>query len=98
MYLLEQVSYSLLIFFCGMFITVEGFDRTGIPSSLWNLMEPYAGINHVSGITVLALVILLLSNLVSNLPTGMLMSLFSSSCLSFLIHVSLFYIVLSFVK
>ena len=54
MYLLVQVSYSLLIFFCGMFITVEGFDRTGIPSSLWNLMEPYAGINHVSGITVLA--------------------------------------------
>ncbi|KAM3730027.1 hypothetical protein ACB098_12G057100 [Castanea mollissima] len=66
---LEKVSYSLLIFFCGMFITVEGFDSTGIPSSLWDLMEPYAGINRVSGIAVLALVILVLSNLVSNLPT-----------------------------
>ncbi|KAM3682219.1 hypothetical protein ACJW31_12G057000 [Castanea mollissima] len=66
---LEKVSYSLLIFFCGMFITVEGFDRTGIPSSLWDLMEPYAGINRVSGIAVLALVILVLSNLASNLPT-----------------------------
>ncbi|KAK7845561.1 silicon efflux transporter lsi2 [Quercus suber] len=67
---LEKVSYSLLIFFCGMFITVEGFDKTGIPSSLWDLMEPYAGINRVSGIAVLALVILVLSNLVSNLPTS----------------------------
>nr|POF03072.1 putative transporter arsb [Quercus suber] len=70
---LEKVSYSLLIFFCGMFITVEGFDKTGIPSSLWDLMEPYAGINRVSGIAVLALVILVLSNLVSNLPTILLL-------------------------
>ncbi|KAK9994531.1 hypothetical protein SO802_024234 [Lithocarpus litseifolius] len=70
---LEKVSYSLLIFFCGMFITVEGFDRTGIPSSLWDLMEPYARINRVSGIAVLALVILVLSNLVSNLPTVLLL-------------------------
>ncbi|XP_061947122.1 silicon efflux transporter LSI2-like isoform X3 [Populus nigra] len=33
---LEKVSYSLLVFFCGMFITVDGFNRTGIPSSLWS--------------------------------------------------------------
>ena len=84
MYHLEQVSYSLLIFFCGMFVTVEGFDKTRIPSSLWDHMEPYVRINRVSGIAVLALVILVLSNLVSNLPMGMLMSLFSSSCLPFL--------------
>ncbi len=75
--LLEQVPYSILVFFCGMFITVEGFDKTGIPSALWDLMEPYAGINQVSGIAVLALVILVLSNLVSNVLTGMFMSLFS---------------------
>ena len=84
MYLLKQVSYPLLIFFCGMFVTIEGFDKTRIPSSLWDLMEPYVRINRVSGIAVLALDILVLSNLVLNLPTGMLMSLFSSSCLHFL--------------
>ena len=56
---------------------MEGFDKTGIPSALWDLMEPYAGINQVSGIAVLALVILVLSNLVSNVSTGMFMSLFS---------------------
>ncbi|WRX17343.1 Citrate transporter-like domain - like 4 [Theobroma cacao] len=67
---LEKVSYSLLIFFCGMFITVDGFNKSGIPSTLWNLMEPYAKINHVSGIAILAIVILGLSNLASNVPTA----------------------------
>ncbi|GKU89284.1 hypothetical protein SLEP1_g3441 [Rubroshorea leprosula] len=66
---LEKVSYSLLIFFCGMFITVDGFNKTGIPSKIWDLMEPHSKINHVSGIAVLAIVILLMSNLASNVPT-----------------------------
>lgn len=65
-----QVSYSLLVFFCGMFITVDGFNKTGIPSAFWNFMEPYARINHASGVAVLSLVILLLSNVASNVPTG----------------------------
>lgn len=67
---LDQVSYSLLIFFCGMFITVEGFNKTGIPSALWDLMEPHSRIDRASGIAVLSVVILLLSNVASNVPTG----------------------------
>lgn len=74
-FFLEQVSYSLLIFFCGMFITVDGFNKTGIPSALWDLMEPYSQVDHATGIAVLAIVILVLSNLASNVPTGMLMIL-----------------------
>ncbi|OWM88890.1 silicon efflux transporter LSI2 isoform X2 [Punica granatum] len=70
---LEKVSYSLLIFFCGMFITVDGFNKTGIPSTLWNLMEPYSKIDRPSGIAVLAIVILVLSNLASNVPTVLLL-------------------------
>lgn len=70
---LEKVSYSLLIFFCGMFITVDGFKKTGIPSALWDLMEPYSRIDHASGITILAIVILVLSNLASNVPTVLLL-------------------------
>jgi Na+/H+ antiporter NhaD/arsenite permease-like protein len=67
---LEKVSYSLLIFFCGMFITVDGFNKTGIPTALWDLMEPYAKIDQAKGIAVLAVVILVLSNVASNVPTG----------------------------
>ncbi|KAL2334743.1 hypothetical protein Fmac_015956 [Flemingia macrophylla] len=70
---IEKVSYSLLIFFCGMFITVDGFKKTGIPSALWDLMEPYSRIDHASGIAILAIVILVLSNLASNVPTVLLL-------------------------
>ncbi|KAK6935404.1 Citrate transporter-like domain [Dillenia turbinata] len=70
---LEKVSYSLLIFFCGMFITVDGFNKTGIPTALWDVMEPYARINSLSGVIVLALVILVLSNVASNVPTVLLL-------------------------
>ncbi|KAG6649845.1 silicon efflux transporter LSI2-like [Carya illinoinensis] len=70
---LEKVSYLLLIFFCGMFITIHGFDKTGIPGTLWELMEPYAQIDRVSGIAVLAIIILILSNLASNVPTVLLL-------------------------
>jgi len=53
-----------------MFITVDGFNKTGIPSALWELMEPYSRVDRSSGIVILALVILVLSNLASNVPTG----------------------------
>ncbi|KAG8381301.1 hypothetical protein BUALT_Bualt06G0108200 [Buddleja alternifolia] len=67
------VSYSLLIFFCGMFITVDGLNKTGIPSTLWELMEPYAKIDHIGGMAVLAAVIIVLSNVASNVPTVLLL-------------------------
>ncbi|XP_022734490.1 silicon efflux transporter LSI3-like [Durio zibethinus] len=70
---LKKVSYPLLIFFCGMFTTMDGFNRTGIPSTVWDLVKPYAKINNVFGIAVLAIVILVLSNLVSNVPAVLLL-------------------------
>ncbi|KAL9264804.1 Silicon efflux transporter LSI2-like protein [Drosera capensis] len=70
---LDKVSYSLLVFFSGMFITVEGFDETGIPGAFWSLMEPYSDIATVSGVVVLSIVIMVLSNLVSNVPTVLLL-------------------------
>ncbi|KAA8533699.1 hypothetical protein F0562_031216 [Nyssa sinensis] len=70
---LEKVSYSLLVFFCGLFITVHGFNETRIPNTIWEFMEPHAQIDHISGIAVLTAVILVLSNLVSNVPTVLLL-------------------------
>ncbi|XP_027925281.1 silicon efflux transporter LSI2-like [Vigna unguiculata] len=70
---LDKVSYSLLIFFCGMFITIEGFKKTEIPSAMWDVMEPYSRIDHASGTAILAVVILVLSNLASNVPTVLLL-------------------------
>ncbi|KAK8447011.1 hypothetical protein SEVIR_9G578685v4 [Setaria viridis] len=70
---LDKVSYSLLVFFSGMFITVSGFNKTGLPGAIWNFMAPYSKVNSVGGISVLSIIILLLSNLASNVPTVLLM-------------------------
>eukprot|EP00250_Pteridium_aquilinum_P009623 c18807_g1_i1 orf=184-1881(+) len=70
---LNKVSYSLLVFFSGMFITVDGFNRTGIPATFWNAVEPHARINRVSGTAVLSAVIIFLSNVASNVPTVLLL-------------------------
>ncbi|KAL5142346.1 Silicon efflux transporter LSI2 [Glycine soja] len=45
------------------------------PGALWDLMEPYSRIDHASGIAILAIVILILvlSNLASKLPTVLLL-------------------------
>ncbi|KAM1070164.1 hypothetical protein FF1_002016 [Malus domestica] len=50
-----------------MFITVKGFNKTGIPSDLWDFMALHAQIDRATGI-VLAVTILVLSNLASNVP------------------------------
>jgi Na+/H+ antiporter NhaD/arsenite permease-like protein len=70
---LEKVSYSLLIFFCGMFITVDGFNKTGIPNTMWELVEPYSRIDSAKGVALLGVVILILSNVASNVPTVLLL-------------------------
>ncbi|KAA8539937.1 hypothetical protein F0562_026629 [Nyssa sinensis] len=70
---LEKVSYSLLVFFCGMFMAVDGFNKTGIPTTIWEFIEPYAQIDNISGVLVLAGLILALSNLASNVPTVLLL-------------------------
>nr|CAD1844807.1 unnamed protein product [Ananas comosus var. bracteatus] len=39
---LDKVSYSLLVFFCGMFITVDGFNKTGyraLSGTSWSRMR-----------------------------------------------------------
>ncbi|KAI3763750.1 hypothetical protein L2E82_13747 [Cichorium intybus] len=64
---LEKVSYSLLVFFCGMFVSVDGFKRTGIPIAVWDFMEQHAQIDHISGVAILPVVIVV-SNLASYVP------------------------------
>jgi Na+/H+ antiporter NhaD/arsenite permease-like protein len=50
--------------------TVDGFNRTGIPNALWELVEPHSRIDSAKGTALLAVVILVLSNVASNVPTG----------------------------
>ncbi|KAL3700680.1 hypothetical protein R1sor_018702 [Riccia sorocarpa] len=70
---LEKVSYSLLVFFSGMFIAVEGFNKTGAPGELWDAVEPHSRIENIKGLTILSLVVIVLSNVASNVPTVLLL-------------------------
>ncbi|KAI5066423.1 hypothetical protein GOP47_0019047 [Adiantum capillus-veneris] len=71
--LLEKVSYPLLVFFGGMFISVDGFNKTGIPTTFWDAVEPYARTTNTIGALVLTLVVIILSNVASNVPTVLLL-------------------------
>ena len=65
-----QVSYALLVFFSGMFIATSGFNATGAPQQFWSAVAPHSQINSAGGVIVLSLVVTVLSNVVSNVPTG----------------------------
>ncbi|KAG0593346.1 hypothetical protein KC19_1G322600 [Ceratodon purpureus] len=67
---LDKVSYNLLVFFSGMFIATSGFNATGAPQEFWSAVEPHSRIDTASGVSVLSLVVTVLSNVVSNVPTG----------------------------
>lgn len=71
---LDKVSYSILVFFSGMFITVEAFNRTGAPAQFWSAVEPYSRIDSKGGMVILSIVVTFLSNVASNVPTGALNS------------------------
>lgn len=53
-----------------MFIATSGFNKTGGPGVFWKAVEPHSQIDSASGVTVLSLVVTVLSNVVSNVPTG----------------------------
>ena len=69
-----QVNYALLVFFCGMFIATSGFNQTGVPAVFWSAVEPHSQIGTASGVIVLSVVVTVLSNVVSNVPTGIFVS------------------------
>ncbi|KAL0700514.1 hypothetical protein Bca4012_056636 [Brassica carinata] len=48
----------------------NGFNKTGIPTALWDLTEPYAKIDQANGTAVLAFVILILYNVPTVLLLG----------------------------
>ncbi|KAG0632262.1 hypothetical protein M758_1G315700 [Ceratodon purpureus] len=70
---LDKVNYALLVFFCGMFIATSGFNQTGVPAVFWSAVEPHSQIGTASGVIVLSVVVTVLSNVVSNVPTVILL-------------------------
>ncbi len=65
----EQVDWGLLVFFVGLFLIVGGAERSGILERLFSLAHHW-NLEHPAPFTV---VVVVLSNIVSNVPAVMLL-------------------------
>ncbi len=63
-----EIDGALIVFFASLFIVTRAIETTGFSETLFRLMQPIAE----RGVAALALVALLLSNLVSNVPAVLL--------------------------
>jgi len=68
----ERVDGVLLLFFCGLFVVVEGLNKTGLVEILYEKVQPLFGTSAAWQMTLFSFFSVLLSNVVSNVPFVML--------------------------
>ena len=66
------VDWSVLLFFAGLFVVVDGFGRTGLPLQAWTALAGRLSLDTVPGLAALTATLAIGSNLVSNVPAVML--------------------------
>ena len=66
--IMDAIDYPLLIFFSGLFIVVGGVTTTGYPQAIWNSIFGSVDIYSSGGIVLFSLIVLLASNMISNVP------------------------------
>mmetsp|Transcript_14894 Transcript_14894/g.24544 ORF Transcript_14894/g.24544 Transcript_14894/m.24544 type:complete len:565 (-) Transcript_14894:181-1875(-) len=72
--LFAMVDWSLLLFFAGLFIVVHGWGATGIPVAAWDFFRSMVDLHTAAGLAVYSFLILVASNIVSNVPTVLIIS------------------------
>lgn len=68
--ILKRIDWSVLLFFAGLFVVVRGFAMTGLPDEAWARV-PEPGLSSLGGRAILAAVLAVGSNVVSNVPIVM---------------------------
>jgi Na+/H+ antiporter NhaD/arsenite permease-like protein len=63
-----RVDWTLLVFFCGLFVVVAGFAKTGLVDRAWAASGPYLVPHGAAGYSALTAFLVAGSNLVSNVP------------------------------
>lgn len=71
--IMERVDANLLLFFSGLFVSVAGFNATGVPGAVWASVAEASAVRTVSGTAVFTGITVLGSNVVSNVPLVLLM-------------------------
>lgn len=64
----ERVDWTLLVFFCALFVVVDGLRQTGFVEAVWTASRERLALGEPGGITLFTLLIVVGSNLVSNVP------------------------------
>ena len=64
----ERIDWSLLLFFCGLFVVVGGVNKVNILNKSYNLFQPFFGGTTSTQITTFSIFSVILSNIVSNVP------------------------------
>jgi len=76
--LLAKADASLLLFFSGLFVCVEGVNKTGLPDAAWALVEPAVGLSagapSAAGVATFVALVAVASNVVSNVPLVLLLA------------------------
>ncbi|MGE5444302.1 MAG: SLC13 family permease [Ignavibacteriales bacterium] len=67
-----EVNWTLLLFFAGLFVVMGGVEKSGLSEILFEKASPLFGLGSWKGMLGISGVILILSNLVSNVPAVML--------------------------
>jgi Na+/H+ antiporter NhaD/arsenite permease-like protein len=68
----SKVDWTLLVFFSCLFIVVQALSKTGIVESTWRTWQHLLTFKEPSGIALFSLLMVLGSNIVSNVPMVML--------------------------
>lgn len=64
----RQVDWGLLVFFSGLFIVIQGVDRTGLLRTMHARILPVFGTSDLQQASVMTVFTVVLSNIVSNVP------------------------------
>lgn len=65
---MEKIDWTLLLFFSGLFIVVEGINKAGFLTLAHNAIEPYLGDTVPTQIIRFGIFSVIASNIVSNVP------------------------------
>lgn len=64
----SRVDWSLLLFFCCLFVVIAGLGKTGIIEQSWKHSAPYLNFTQAPGLILFSGLMTIGSNLVSNVP------------------------------
>ena len=72
------VNWELLVFFSGLFITIEGLQQTEVPGQLLDYVEDMMDITTIAGVCAFTAIITIGCNVFNNVPLVLLVGLASS--------------------